>query len=120
MRFKEQVLQFDMTEIENVVILSIRGTVKSASELAQFREKVKQLIESGLTSVVVDFSRMRWFGSAMLGVLIASLTLLRNAGGDLRLTGITKQIEKILTVTHLTRIFRTLESVDQAVESYSQ
>jgi len=46
--------------------------------------------------------------------------LLRNAGGDLRLTGITKQIENILTVTHLTRIFRTLESVDQAVESYSQ
>ena len=112
-------MQFDVTKTEDVVILSIRGTVKSGAELAQFREKIKELIESGLTSVVVDFSQVRWFGSAMLGVLIASLTSLRNAGGDLRLTGITKKIENILNVTHLTGIFQTLDSVDQAVESYS-
>ena len=49
---------------------------------------------------------------------VASLTTLRRAGGDLRLTGIGGKIKKALRVTHLTRVFRTVETVDQAVASF--
>jgi len=54
----------------------------------------------------------------MLGVLTASLTTLRNEGGDLRLPGVTKKIESILMVTRLASIFRTIETVDRAVASF--
>ena len=91
----------------------------SGAELVPFQEQIRRLIEDGLTSVVVDFSQVKWFGSAMLGVLIASLTTLRSAGGDLRLTGITKKIDSILMVTQLARIFQTLDSVEEAIESYT-
>ena len=96
-------MQLDVTRSGEVAVLKING-----------------LIEDGLTSVVVDFSEVNWFGSAMLGVLIASLTTLCNAGGDLRLTGITRKIDSILMVTQLARIFQTLDSVDQAIESYAR
>ena len=103
---------------DDVAILSVTGALMSGPEVADFHEHVKRLVQDGITKLVVDFAKVKWFGSSMLGVMTASLTTVRNAGGDIRLTGITKKIESILMVTQLAGIFRTLESVDRAVASF--
>jgi len=103
---------------EEVAVLTVTGALMSGPEVASFHDHVKGLTNGGIKNVVVDFSKVKWFGSAMLGVLIASLTTLRNSGGDLRLTGITEKIDSILMVTQLAGIFRTLETVDRAVTSF--
>ncbi len=103
---------------DDVAVLRVSGALMSGPDVAPFHDHVKRLIKDGMTRVVVDFSKVKWFGSAMLGVLIASLTTIRNAEGDLRLTGITEKIDSILMVTQLAGIFRTLDTVDRAVASY--
>ena len=104
---------------DGVVVLTLSGELMSGPEVAPFQDHVKQLLDGGTKNVVVDFSKVRWFGSAMLGVLTASLTSLRGEGGDLRLTGVTKKIESILMVTQLANIFKTFDSVDAAVASFA-
>ena len=103
---------------ENVAVLSVTGNLMSGPEVSPFQDHCKRLVKDGIKFVVVDFSKVRWFGSSMLGVLTASLTTLRSEGGDLRLTGITKKIESIMMVTRLSGIFRTLDTVDRAVASF--
>jgi len=103
----------------DVVILTITGNLMSGPDVAPFHDHIKRLVNDNLVRVIVDFSSVKWFGSSMLGVLTASLTTLRSAGGDLRLTGITKKIESILMVTQLAHIFRTVETVDRAVASFT-
>ena len=106
-------------EIRNgVAILSVSGALMSGPEVSEVHEHIKRLVKDGIVNVVADFSKVKWFGSSMLGVMTASLTTLRNEGGDLRLTGITKKIESILMVTQLASIFRTIDSVDRAVASF--
>ena len=102
----------------DVAILSVTGALMSGPEVAEFHDHVKRLVKDGVVNLVVDFAKVKWFGSSMLGVMTASLTTSRNAGGDIRLTGITKKIESILMVTQLAGIFRTLDTVDRAVASY--
>lgn len=102
----------------DVALIRVTGALMSGPDVAAFHDHVKRLIRDGIEKVVVDFSRVKWFGSAMLGVMIASLTTLRGAGGDLRLTGITEKIDSILMVTQLAGIFQTFKSVDEAVASY--
>lgn len=103
---------------DEVAVLTVTGALMSGPEVAPFQDHVKKLAKDGIRNVVVDFSSVKWFGSSMLGVLTASLTTLRNEGGDLRLTGVTKKIESILMVTRLANIFRTLDTVDRAVASF--
>jgi len=104
---------------DGVIVLTLSGDLMSGPEVAPFQDHVKKLLKNGIKNVVVDFSKVRWFGSAMLGVLTASLTSLRGEGGDLKLTGVTKKIESILMVTQLANIFETLDSVDSAVASFA-
>ena len=103
----------------DVAVLTLSGELMSGPEVAPFQDHIKKLANGDIKKVVVDFSRVRWFGSAMLGVLTASLTTLRGEGGDLRLTGVTRKIESILMVTQLANIFKTLPTVDRAVESFA-
>ena len=94
------------------------GVVMNGPDVAMLHEHIKGLVKDGVTRVVIDLSRVRWFGSAMLSAMMASLWTLRNAGGDLRLTGVAGKVESIMQVTRLAGVFRTLESVDQAVTSF--
>ena len=102
----------------DVAVLTVSGTLMSGPEVGPFHDHIKKLVADGLSQVVVDFSKVKWFGSSMLGVMTASLSTTRNAGGDLLLTGVTKKIESILIVTQLASIFKIVETVDRAVASY--
>jgi len=112
-------LKIDEDIRDNVAILTISGALMSGPEVSEFHEHIKRLVKDGIVNVVADFSKVKWFGSSMLGVMTASLTTLRNEGGDLRLTGITKKIESILMVTQLASIFRTVDTVERAVASFT-
>ncbi len=103
---------------DDVAVLTVNGALRSRQDTAPFHTYIKRLAGGGITQVVVDFSEVKWFGAAMLGVLIASMETLRQAGGDIRLTGVTAKIESILMVTLLGGIFRTVDTVDEAVESF--
>ena len=66
-------------------MLAVTGALMSGPEVAECHEHVKRLVKDGLTNIVVDFAKVKWFGSSMLGVMTASLTTVRNSGGDIRL-----------------------------------
>ena len=103
---------------DNVAVLTLSGNLMSGPEVAPFHDYIKRLMLDGISKVVVDFSKVKWFGSAMLGVMVGALTSVKQVNGDIRLTGVTKKIESILMVTKLASIFRTLNSVDRAVASF--
>lgn len=103
---------------EDVAILSPSGKVMCNPDVASFHEAAKKLAVKGLRNVVVDLSDVEWFGSSLLGVLVASLTTLRSAGGDLRLTGSTAKVEQIMKVAGLNVVFRRFGSVDLARRSF--
>ena len=102
---------------ENVAVLTVDGSLMSGPEVAPLHLHIKRLHTAGINKVVVDFSKVRWFGSCMLGVMTASLSTLRSSGGDLMITGMASRVKHLLQATQLERVFRSLESVDLAVAS---
>lgn len=85
---------------------------------AEFHDKIKSLIEQGKTNVIADLSRVSFMNSSGLGICITALTSLRNAGGELTLTGASKRIESLLMVTKLISVFPHYKTVEEAVTTY--
>ena len=111
-------MQLDQDIRGDVVVLTLSKAMTTGPDVAPFYERVKALAKQGIRKVVVDFSQAPWFGSAMLGVLIASLTTLRGVGGEMRLVGITERMGSVLSVTGLGKVFLTVDTVDRAVGSF--
>ena len=103
----------------DVVVLTVNGSLSSGPEVAPLHQHIKRLQTAGINKVVVDFAGVRWFGSCMLGVMTASLSTLRREGGDLLITGVASRISEILQATQLEQVFRSQDSVDQAVASFA-
>ena len=103
----------------DVAVLTLRGNLLNGPDVAPFHDHVKGLLARDIKNVVVDFSKVKWCGSAMLGTLVASLSTIRDAGGDLRPAEIMKKVRSVFFTTQLSAVFKIFDTVDEAVASYT-
>lgn len=82
--------------------------------------EVRNLVSQKKTKVVIDLSRVEWVNSSGLGALLSCLTTIRRNGGELKLAHLTEKIQSLITITRLTQIFDTYESVEQAIRSFKK
>jgi len=104
-------------EVRGVVVVQIHGKVLGGpDESDKFHRFFKQLIEEGKTDVVVNLKRTPYMNSLGIGMLLGAYTSIRNAGGNLVLAHVIDRIQNILIVTQLAIIFKTFDTVDEAVD----
>ena len=115
-----------------VTVLACKGTIVFGQESDYLRAKVKELLcqknssdspvvdpaPAPSASFVLDLSQVQYIDSGGLGALVAVLTSVRAAGGDLRLTGMNERVYRVLKTTRLDRVFRTHSSVELAVNAF--
>ena len=99
-------------------ILQLKGDVMGGPDGQKFHDEIHRLVAEGQKNVVVDLAKVRFMNSSGLGIMIAGLTTLRNAEGDLRLANAADRIQSLLMVSRLLTLFQHFESVDEAVASY--
>lgn len=101
----------------NAAVLTLDGKLMGDPDTHDIHERIKNLMTMGITHVVVDLEPLEWLNSAGLGVLIASLTTLRKAGGDLVLANVGGKAKELICMTHLNQVFLEYDSVDMALDA---
>lgn len=112
-------MNFNVSERYNCVVIEFKGNVMGGPDAVSLNEKLHELIEKDQTNVVVDLSKVKFMNSSGLGMLIGGLTTMRKAGGDLRIANATDKIESLLVITKLITVFKHFQSLEEAIESYS-
>ena len=79
---------------------------------------IEDLVDQGVTHVVVDLTAVTFMDSSGLGALIAALKKTRQAQGDLRIAGVNEQVATVLRLTNLDRVLRPFESVEAASDGW--
>ncbi|MCI0532504.1 MAG: STAS domain-containing protein, partial [candidate division Zixibacteria bacterium] len=104
----------------DVTILELSGDATDVSDSVSLRERVRKLTEEGKTKLVANLENVGLMNSLGLGMLIASLSTVRNRGGDLKLANITDRIKSVLVITRLVTVFDCYDSVNEAVRSFEK
>jgi anti-sigma B factor antagonist len=105
---------------DQVAILTLTGKMMGGPETTALHDHIRSLMGDNISNVVVDLGGVKWINSSGLGVLMAAMTTLKNAGGQMKLANVTEKVESLLMITQLMRIFETFESVDRAVSSMKE
>ena len=103
---------------DGIAVLALKGKLMGGPDSTALHDRVHGLIGEGIKQVVIDLGKVKWMNSSGLGDLMASLTTLRNAGGDLKLAKVGKKIESLLLITKLITVFEIYDSVDRAAASF--
>jgi anti-sigma B factor antagonist len=89
-------------------------------ETTALHDHIRGLMNDGVKNVVIDLGGVKWINSSGLGVLMAAMTTLKNADGQMKLANVTEKVESLLMITQLMRIFQTYDSIDRAVSAMSE
>ena len=112
-------MEFSVHEKDDVVILVIDGEMVGGPDATVLADKIRDLIEEGKNRIVVDMEKVNFMNSSGLGILIGSLTTVRNNGGDLRLFHLSNKLREVLRITKLHSVFEVFEDEGKAIGSFS-
>ncbi|MGH8004854.1 MAG: STAS domain-containing protein [Limisphaerales bacterium] len=111
-------MNYEVKEKEGIVIITPKGKMTAGPELEKLHDKIKELVRIGARKMVIDLGEVGLMDSRGLGILVAAFTTLRNAQGELKLARITNKIQSLLVITQLSTVFKTYNSVDEALKSF--
>ncbi len=112
-------MEFNVLEKDGVVILVMEGEMVGGPDATVLAEKIRDLIEEGKNRVAIDMEKVDFMNSSGLGILIGSLTAVRNSGGDLKLYHLSKKLREVLRITKLHRVFEVYEDESETIASFS-
>lgn len=107
-------ITIDVIERDSASVLAVTGEVdlQSAPHLANALEQARV---AGASIIVVDLSRVDFLDSSGLGVLVTANRDIQAGGASLRIVRPRPAINKVLTLTRLTDVIDTFDSVDEAL-----
>jgi len=103
----------------DVAVVVLPGDHLDASRAEEFKRDVAPLLATH-PNVVFDMTRLTFVDSAGVGALLSCLRRLSDAGGDLKLFGLSKSVRAVFDMTRMHRIFDLFDTRDEAVQAFSQ
>jgi len=108
-------------EIEgDVVIQKVNLKRATYNEAENLTNNLKKDLKDGMRKIVIDLSACKYMDSTFLGALIQALKDFSNHGGKIRLAGIQSEVEVLLNITGMHRVFTILKTKEEAVASFKE
>jgi anti-anti-sigma factor len=106
--------------ILSITVLEVSGSFFGDVETEQLASEVAAAASSGNLHLILDLADCRVMNSTALSVLTQAYRDYSARGGAIRLCGVQKRMESILTLTRLLDFFRHYPSVDEALASFAE
>ncbi|MCS6989089.1 MAG: STAS domain-containing protein [Chloroherpetonaceae bacterium] len=112
-------MKFGEKQLGSVTIIEVSGDVLGGPDANELHDKLRQLLNAGKKNIVIDLSKVEYMNSSGLGMMTSALSTVKNGGGTLALANPAERIKSLLAITKLNAVFKTYESLDEAIASLS-
>ena len=103
---------------EAVVVTLLLRKILEQADIQALQDSIMPLIEQKpAIRLVIDFSKVEFLSSSVLGLLIKISKKIYETAGELRLCCINAKIDEIFKITRLDRVFQISPDKDSAIWS---
>lgn len=99
----------------SVGIAALNGIVDIMS-CHTLRQQLKQLLQQGITRLVLDLQAVKMMDNSALGILKECLQMFRERGGELALVHVSHQVDMKIRLLCLESVFPIYTDVDIALK----
>jgi anti-anti-sigma factor len=98
----------DIAREGNVAVASFKSPcVSDAEEITNASAQLKQYLQSNPPRrMVFDFRGVKFFSSQVLGLLLEARAHLRPSNGEVAITSLSPQLQRVFKITNLDTLFR--------------
>jgi anti-sigma B factor antagonist len=109
----------EITSEQNAAVVVFKtAAVSNVEEIAAASKQIKEFIEEKQPKeVVVDFEHVKFFSSAVLGLLLDIRAKLKTYDAEVVISSINPQLYRVFKITHLDKIFKFFPDKENAVRA---
>ena len=96
-------MKFNTSEVYNAVVISFKGKLRGGPDAQNFQNQVSTYLEDGKKNIIVEMSDVKFVDSSGLGNIVRAFSTVKEAGGQLKLAGISDKVKGVLSITKLNR-----------------
>lgn len=100
-----------------VAVLQVEGQLIVGNR-QELKDLVQTALDRGERRLLIDFSRTGYIDSSGLGALVSISKRIREAGGELRLSGLNEDLRSLFELTKLDTLFAITDTPQQALASF--
>jgi anti-sigma B factor antagonist len=112
-------MQLAFEQIGDVAVSTVLVEEIDAGNAGEFKREIAPVLDEH-AKVVLDLSRLRFVDSSGLGAFISCLRKLNAKGGDLKLSGMSKQVRGVFELVRMHRVFDILATSEDAVRAFKE
>jgi anti-sigma B factor antagonist len=102
---------------KGVVVVTVDGQLIVGNR-HELKQKVTDALESGERKFLIDFTKTGYIDSSGLGVLVSLSRRIREAEGDLRLSGLNDDLRTLFELTKLDTLFNIADTPAAALAGF--
>jgi anti-anti-sigma factor len=112
----------NITSREGVTVIVFEaGSIGSAEKITVTSELIYDYIEKNKPrQLIVDFGKVKFFSSQVLGVLLNIRSRMKEYGGQVVISGINPQLYRVFRITNINRLFKFFADVAGAVSEINK
>src|SRR5581483_9781443 len=111
----------DFRELDRIAIIELAGKFTLGESCGVIRGAVNQVLASGQRDILLDLSRVTYLDSAAgIGELVSSYTTATCKGAHLKLLRPGKNVDRVLRIVGLHKIFAIFDDEADAVRSFDR
>jgi stage II sporulation protein AA (anti-sigma F factor antagonist) len=97
-------------------VVEIAGRLDSVTSPV-CEQRIRELMDGGVGTVVLDLARLEYMSSAGLRVLLLTAKLLKAKGGQLRIAGVQPDVRSVFDMSGFSTMFQVEPTVAAALAS---
>jgi len=112
-------MEIAVAKMGDVAVATVPVEELDAGNTGEFKRAMSPVLDTN-TKVVLDLSRLRFLDSSALGSFLSCLRKLNSKGGELKLSGVSRQVRTIIELVRMHRIFDIHATKEEAVRAFAQ
>jgi anti-sigma B factor antagonist len=117
----EEIVDVKITSEDSVAVVAFKAaSISDVEGIATASKHIKDFVdENHPLRLIFDFSRVKFFSSLVLGVLLEIRSKLASYNGEVAISAINPQLHKVFKITNLDKIFTFFPDKEAAVRAVS-
>lgn len=111
-------LSTEIRDVAGVTIVDLSGRITLGEASVKLRETVRNLLNGGVTKMVLNLAQVSYIDSSGLGELVSAHTTASNKGCAIKLLHVQAKVQDLLQITKLYTVFDSHDDEAKAIASF--
>lgn len=111
-------MKFSLEQRGNALILRVKEVKLTYPVLSSFFAEVRALVDDGARKLVIDLEAVSFIDSATIGCLMEIHRLLEDHGGAMKLSGLQRRVDTMLSMTGVHTIVDVCRDEAEALAAF--